>query len=173
MDRGLIHIYYGDGKGKTTAAFGLAFRSAGRGFKVVIAQFLKGRNSGELLAAEKFSNINIIRSKPTDKFTFQMNPEELQETAQNCTKIFKEAVEISDDAQLLIFDEVIDAINTGLLNMEILLNYLKNKPFQLEVVLTGHKLPEEFVQIADYITFMEKKKHPYDKGIAARIGVEL
>lgn len=172
MEKGLIHIYYGDGQGKTTAAFGLAFRCAGRGRKVVIAQFLKGKVAGEIIAAEGFPNVTIVRGKPTEKFTFQMNDEELKDTAASCANILKKAAEASADARVLVLDEVIDACNYNLLDMDELLTFLKNRPGQLEVVLTGHSLPEALAERADYITNMKKERHPFDKGIAAREDIE-
>lgn len=172
MKRGLLHIYYGDGQGKTTAAFGLAFRCAGRGRKVVIAQFLKGSVSGEILAAERFSEITLVRNKLTGKFTFQMNEEELVDTAKSCEEIFKKAVKTSVDARLLVLDEIIDACSYNMLNMEELIAFLNNRPEQLEVVLTGHSLPEALTECADYITEMKKRKHPFDQGIAAREDIE-
>lgn len=172
MKNGLMHIYYGDGKGKTSAAFGLAFRCAGRGKKVVIAQFLKGKPSGEITAVEKFSEITLVRGKPTDKFTFQMNEDELKATAVNCADIFNEAVGASKDARVLVLDEVIDACRYELLDMDKLLMFLQNRPEELEVVLTGHSLPEALADSADYITNMKKVRHPYDRGVAARADIE-
>ena len=88
-ENGLVQIYYGDGKGKTTAAFGLAFRCAGWGRRVVIAQFLKSSPCGELTAAERFPTLTVLRSKGIHKFTFQMNDEEKAVVARNCRKLFQ------------------------------------------------------------------------------------
>lgn len=93
--KGLVQIYYGDGKGKTTAAFGLAFRCAGWGRRVVIAQFLKSSPCGELTAAERFPTLTVLRSKGIHKFTFQMNDEEKAVVARNCRKLFQEAVALA------------------------------------------------------------------------------
>ena len=108
-ENGLVQIYYGDGKGKTTAAFGLAFRCAGWGRRVVIAQFLKSSPCGELTAAERFPTLTVLRSKGIHKFTFQMNDEEKAVVARNCRKLFQEAVALAraEDARLLVLDEVI------------------------------------------------------------------
>ena len=94
-ENGLVQIYYGDGKGKTTAAFGLAFRCAGWGRRVVIAQFLKSSPCGELTAAERFPTLTVLRSKGIHKFTFQMNDEEKAVVARNCRKLFQEAVALA------------------------------------------------------------------------------
>ena len=155
-ENGLVQIYYGDGKGKTTAAFGLAFRCAGWGRRVVIAQFLKSSPCGELTAAERFPTLTVLRSKGIHKFTFQMNDEE-------------KAVE---DARLLVLDEVIDALR-GFLPQEELCAFLDERPAGLEVVLTGHSLPEALERRADYITHMVKEKHPYDRGVTARREIEF
>ena len=95
-DTGLIHIYYGDGKGKTTAAFGLAFRCAGRGKRVVIAQFLKSGTSGEVTAAERFPEITLVRGGEVRKFTFQMDDGEKAQTARDCAAHFQKAAALDN-----------------------------------------------------------------------------
>lgn len=172
-ENGLVQIYYGDGKGKTTAAFGLAFRCAGWGRRVVIAQFLKSSPCGELTAAERFPTLTVLRSKGIHKFTFQMNDEEKAVVARNCRKLFQEAVALAraEDARLLVLDEVIDALR-GFLPQEELCAFLDERP-RLEVVLTGHSLPEALERRADYITHMVKEKHPYDRGVTARREIEF
>ena len=159
-ENGLVQIYYGDGKGKTTAAFGLAFRCAGWGRRVVIAQFLKSSPCGELTAAERFPTLTVLRSKGIHKFTFQMNDEEKAVVARNCRKLFQEAVALAraEDARLLVLDEVIDALR-GFLPQEEL--------------CAGHSLPEALERRADYITHMVKEKHPYDRGVTARREIEF
>ena len=173
-ENGLVQIYYGDGKGKTTAAFGLAFRCAGWGRRVVIAQFLKSSPCGELTAAERFPTLTVLRSKGIHKFTFQMNDEEKAVVARNCRKLFQEAVALAraEDARLLVLDEVIDALR-GFLPQEELCAFLDERPSGLEVVLTGHSLPEALERRADYITHMVKEKHPYDRGVTARREIEF
>lgn len=94
-ENGLVQIYYGDGKGKTTAAFGLAFRCAGWGRRVVIAQFLKSSPCGELTAAERFPTLTVLRSKGIHKFTFQMNDEEKAVVAENCRTLLRQAAELA------------------------------------------------------------------------------
>ena len=160
-ENGLVQIYYGDGKGKTTAAFGLAFRCAGWGRRVVIAQFLKSSPCGELTAAERFP-------------TFQMNDEEKAVVAENCRTLLRQAAELAraEEARLLVLDEVIDALR-GFLPQEELCAFLDERPAGLEVVLTGHSLPEALERRADYITHMVKEKHPYDRGVTARREIEF
>ena len=142
-ENGLVQIYYGDGKGKTTAAFGLAFRCAGWGRRVVIAQFLKSSPCGELTAAERFPTLTVLRSKGIHKFTFQMNDEEKAVVAENCRTLLRQAAELAraEEARLLVLDEVIDALR-GFLPQEELCAFLDERPAGLEVVLTGHSLPE-------------------------------
>lgn len=172
--QGLVQIYYGDGKGKTTAAFGLAFRCAGWGRRVVIAQFLKSGASGEVMAAECFPELTVMRTKEIHKFTFQMNEEEKAATARNCQDLFRQAtaLAVEQQARLLVMDEVIDA-SRGFLPMDELCAFLDNRPEGLEVVMTGHSLPQELADRADYITHVRKEKHPYDKGVMARKEIEF
>lgn len=172
---GLIHIYEGDGKGKTTAAVGLSVRFAGNGGKVVFTQFLKRNDSGELSVLEQIENICLLRCEKNFGFTFRMTPEEKQEAADyynlHLTKVLTEAVE--RQAGLLVLDEVLDAYNSNMISHEVLLKFLNEKPREMEVVLTGRNPAIELLELADYVTFMEKRKHPYDKGIGARKGIEL
>ena len=172
--QGLVHIYYGDGKGKTTAAFGLAFRCAGWGRRAVIAQFLKSSPCGEVTAAERFPELTVLRNKGIGKFTFQMNEAEKAATAAECLALFRRAAALAAEEQvrLLVLDEVIDAVR-GFLPMEELCAFLDGRPEGLEVVLTGHSLPEELGRRADYITRMAKEKHPYDRSITARREIEF
>lgn len=172
--QGLVHIYYGDGKGKTTAAFGLAFRCAGWGRRAVIAQFLKSSPCGEVTAAERFPELTVLRNKGIGKFTFQMNEAEKAATAAECLALFRRAAALAAEEQvrLLVLDEVIDAVR-GFLPMEELCAFLDGRPEGLEVVLTGHSLPEELGRRADYITRMAKEKHPYDRGVTARREIEF
>ena len=172
-ENGLVQIYYGDGKGKTTAAFGLAFRCAGWGRRVVIAQFLKSSPCGELTAAERFPTLTVLRSKGIHKFTFQMNDEEKAVVAENCRTLLRQAAELAraEEARLLVLDEVIDALR-GFLPQEELCAFLDERPAGLEVVLTGRDPAPELLSRADYITEMKKIRHPFEQGIPARLGIE-
>lgn len=172
--QGLVQIYYGDGKGKTTAAFGLAFRCAGWGRKVVIAQFLKSGAGGEVKAAERFPELTVLRTKDIHKFTFQMNDEEKAATAVNCQELFRQATALAAEqqARLLVLDEAIDA-TYGFLPMDELCAWLDSRPEGLEVVITGHSIPQELADRADYISHVVKEKHPYDRGVMARKEIEF
>ena len=171
---GLIHIYCGDGKGKTTAAVGLAVRCAGRGNKVLLVQFLKSRNSGELYSLAKLPDIEVMRGKESKKFTFQMNEEEKHALLIEHNKMFEQVLEKIKNGgySLLILDEVIGALNAKVFEMPKLIEFLRHKPENLEVVLTGRNPAPELVEIADYVSEMRKVKHPMDKGIMAREGIE-
>lgn len=171
---GLIHIYCGDGKGKTTAAVGLAVRCAGRGNKVLLVQFLKSRDSGELYSLAKLPDIEIMRGKESKKFTFQMNEEEKLALLIEHNKMFEQVLaKIKNGGySLLILDEVIGALNAKVFEMPKLIEFLRHKPENLEVVLTGRNPAPELVEIADYVSEMRKVKHPMDKGIMAREGIE-
>ena len=133
---GLIHIYCGDGKGKTTAAVGLAVRCAGRGNKVLLVQFLKSRDSGELYSLAKLPDIEVMRGKESKKFTFQMNEEEKHALLIEHNKMFELVLaKIKNDGySLLILDEVIGALNAKVFEMPKLIEFLRHKPENLEVV---------------------------------------
>ena len=171
---GLIHIYCGDGKGKTTAAVGLAVRCAGRGNKVLLVQFLKSRDSGELYSLAKLPDIEVMRGKESKKFTFQMNEEEKHALLIEHNKMFEQVLKKIKNGgySLLILDEVIGALNAKVFEMPKLIEFLRHKPENLEVVLTGRNPAPELVEIADYVSEMRKVKHPMDKGIMAREGIE-
>ena len=173
-DGGLIHIYCGDGKGKTTAALGLAVRCAGHGNHVLIVQFLKSRPTGELKSLALLPTIEVMRGKETKKFTFQMNDEEKAQVKGEHLALFDKVKQKCRDGHidLLILDEVIGAINTGVFDKDILVDFLKGKPAELEVVLTGRNPASELVELADYVSEIVKRKHPYESGIGARTGVE-
>lgn len=174
MQQGLIHIYCGDGKGKTTACLGLSIRCAGHGNKVLFVQFLKSRLTGELKSLELLPNIEVLRGKETKKFTFQMTEAEKQEVLREHRLLFdkiKTKLE-QEDVCLLVLDEVIGACNTGVFDEKQLLEFLKNKPQKLEVVLSGRNPSAALLNLADYVSEICKRKHPFDQGIPARVGIE-
>lgn len=171
---GMIHIYEGDGKGKTTAAVGLSVRFAGTGGKVLFTQFLKRNDSAELCILEQIENICLLRCEKNFGFTFRMTPEEKKEAAEYYNAHLKKVLDEATERQvgLLVLDEVLDAYNSNMISHEVLVNFLAEKPQDMEVVLTGRSPAEELLELADYVTYMEKRKHPYDKGINARKGIE-
>lgn len=171
---GLIHLYCGDGKGKTTAAIGLAVRCAGHGNHVLLVQFLKSRPTGELKSLALIPGIEVMRGKETKKFTFQMNEEEKAKVKGEHQILFDKVKQkcMDEHLDLLILDEVIGACNTGVFDVDALVAFLKQKPAELEVVLTGRNPAPQLVELADYVSEVCKRKHPYEKGIPARTGVE-
>lgn len=170
--KGYIHIYCGDGKGKTTAAVGLAVRACGAGWRVVFAQFLKGPDSAERLALGKLPGITLARVPESVKFTFQMDAAEKDQAALFCAEQLKEAFELAQNADLLILDEAFGAVSSGLLEETSLLEAIQKKPEGLELVMTGRNPGERILQTADYISEIIKRKHPFDEGVTARKGIE-
>jgi cob(I)alamin adenosyltransferase len=174
MTKGLIHLYIGDGKGKTTASAGLSVRAAGRNKQVVFAQFLKSGGSGETGAMERLG-IRVIRSSIRLGFTFQMNEEERKVCRAEQERILGRVREIlaAEKIDLLVLDEALDAVNTRMLDEGEFRLFVENKPAELELVLTGRNPAEWMIAAADYVSEIKKIKHPFDRGFEARVGVEL
>ena len=171
MRRGLIHLYTGDGKGKTTAAVGLAVRAAGRGLRVWFVQLMKGRPSGEIPVLEQIAGITVRRAG-SEKFSFQMTEGEAAAVRQAQDALLLEAMAHEDKTDLLILDEALSAVTAGLLDEELLRRLVCRKPQGLEVVLTGRDPRPWMVEAADYLTEMVKRRHPFDRGVPARDGIE-
>lgn len=170
----MIHIYMGDGKGKTTAAIGLAIRNIGYGGKALFAQFLKSMETGEISVLRDLEGIFVIRPYMHHKeFIWCMNDMQLKETKEDISKGFIEICEIinNGDFSLIVLDEVLDIIECGFLEDSTLISLMK-KYSDTEFILTGRKATENLKEIADYITVMNKEKHPFDRGIKARKGIE-
>ena len=173
-NQGLIHVYTGDGKGKTTASVGLGMRAAGRDFKVVMVQFLKSSDTGELKVIEKLDNFEVHRFEIPRGFFWTLNDKEkleLQEDIDKAMQFVKDRLE-SGDCDLLILDEVMGSIKNKLIDVDKLVSMLKNRKPHMEVVLTGRNVPAEIVEIADYVSEINPIKHPFEKGIPARRGIE-
>lgn len=171
---GLIHVYTGDGKGKTTASVGLGIRAAGRAFKVVMVQFLKSSNTGELKIIDEIENFQVHRFERPRGFFWtltEIEKEELQEDINKAIDFVKERLELGD-CDMLILDEVMGSLKNNLIDVDLLVDMLKNKSTHMEVVLTGRNVPDKIVEIADYVSEINPIKHPFEKGIPARIGIE-
>lgn len=166
---GLLHLYYGDGKGKTTAAMGLALRALGSGQRVVIVQFLKGGQSGEVPLLEQLG-AKIYRGKAGQKFVFQMNDAEKAATRQLQNANLTAAM--AEPADLLVLDEAGSAWELDMVDKELLQKAVLSRPAGQECVLTAHAAPQWMLDAADYVTEMKCHRHPYQKGIAARKGIE-
>ena len=170
----MIHLYYGDGKGKTTAAMGLALRMLAAGRRVVIVQFLKDGESGEARMLAERLGTALYAGKASEKFTWSMTEVELAATRalhdRNLPRALDEAARAG--AGLLVLDEALDAIAKGLVDEGLVARALNASASGLEVVLTGRAPCAELVAKADYVTEMRCVKHPYEQGVFAREGVE-
>lgn len=176
MKQGLTHVYYGDGKGKTTAALGLGLRAWGSGLQVVLVQFLKDFPTSELKALETLSGFTLLRGKAAGKlFSRDMSAEEKRLTKAIHDANLEQAVSLINGGKcdLLILDEVLDACKLGLLEEAPFKALISEKPQGLELVITGHAAQSWVLEHADYVTEMVKRKHPYDKGVPARKGIEF
>ena len=163
----MIHVIEGDGKGKTSSAVGLAIRASGHRMPVLFIQFLKDGSSGEIEVMKKIEEITILFSPNNYGFVYQMTNDQLEKTAIEYEKMMNDAIEA--DVQIIILDEVFHAMNAGLIKEKQILELL-NK--DVEIVLTGRNAPQWILERADYISYIEKRKHPYDCGVEARIGIE-
>lgn len=172
---GLLHIYCGDGKGKTTAALGLILRASGNDYNIIFAQFLKSQNTGEIKILNTMKNVHIIRGNVSKKFSWQLTDDEKKLVIDDNNRIFIEAINRidKDTKTLLVLDEIIGAISINLINPEIVMDYLKNRKGETETVLTGRNPKQELLDLADYISEIKKIKHPYDEGVKARKGIEM
>ena len=169
------HIYYGDGKGKTTAAIGLAVRAAGSKMKVLFVQFLKTEFSGERHILSHTENVTLTFCPLQLKFTFDMDDKEKAQAAKIFKGIFDNAVTtaLTEKYDMVVLDEVFEAINAHMLSESEVYEFITNAPSSMEIVMTGHNPPQKFMDCADYITEFKKIKHPYDRGITGRIGIEF
>lgn len=168
---GCIHIYSGGGKGKTTAAIGLAVRAAGWGAKVLFAQFMKGMDSGEIKPLQKLG-ITVLRGTDNKKFVFEMSKEELAEYQREQKQTFESVISQCKYYDLIVLDEIISAVNTSMVSVTDLLGFIDNKPEFLELIMTGRDPESDIVKRADYVSEIKAVKHPYDRGVTARKGIE-
>jgi cob(I)alamin adenosyltransferase len=174
MEKGLIQVYTGNGKGKTTAALGLALRAVGHGLKVLVIQFMKGNiNYGELQSSKKLSSHLTIIQTGRETFVSKTNPDRVDiRLAQDGFNLAKRA--IADEAyDIIILDEINVAVDYGLIPLSDLLRLLDTKPNGVELILTGRNAKPELVEKADLVTEMVERKHYYDKGMPAREGIEI
>jgi cob(I)alamin adenosyltransferase len=168
--RGLTQVYTGDGKGKTTAALGLAMRAAGQGKKVIIIQFMKGDPScGEHIFISRYHPFEIVQLNTGNCFSQPW--EELHSVSQKTLAYAKQAL-TSADYDMVILDEVFAATSLGLITTPEVLDLIGKRPDAVELVLTGRNAPREVIQQADLVTEMVMIKHPFAKGIGARKGIE-
>lgn len=175
LEQGLVHVYTGDAKGKTTAAFGLACRAAGHGLKVLFAQFFKGgvNESGEAGISRRVPNLTIRRFEQVHPlFAGDIDRDTLRETIR---RDFEETTTLvmSGTYDVVVLDEINNVISQGWMDKEPLLALIQARPANVELVLTGRAAPDDIIAAADYVTEMRMVKHPFrDAGIAARKGIE-
>ena len=171
MIKGLIQVYTGDGKGKTTAALGLALRAAGRNMKVLMVQFMKKWDYGELHSVKLIPNITL-ETFGTKEFIYKDKVKKIDyEEAEKAFSFGVKGMQ-SGNYDIVIFDELNMALYYELLDLKEVIQKIKEKPDNVELVITGRRAPEEIIEIADLVTEMKEIKHPYQKGIEARRGIE-
>ena len=177
MQKGCIQLYYGDGKGKTTAAVGQIVRSVGHGFKVLVYQFLKEPNSGEVSVLKSLPGVEYIENEGEIPFMFNLTPEQQEFYKEKFQKTFNIVREkfFSGEYDLVVLDEVIDAYNLDTVPKEQILEMMDKKPENTELVITGHQYGmdiSELTKRADYVTNFVKEKHPFVLGMPCRKGIE-
>ena len=171
MRKGYIHIYTGNGKGKTTAALGLAIRAAGAGLKVFFAQFVKQGEYSEIKALARFSDQITVRQFGRGRFiNGDPAPEDIQ-AARTGLETVRQVMKASDH-DLLILDEANVAVKLGLLTVSDLIDLMVDKPDEMELVMTGRYASPRVIGMADVVTEMKMIKHYYSNGVAARVGIE-
>ncbi|MBQ6393133.1 MAG: cobyric acid synthase [Eubacterium sp.] len=169
---GLIHLYCGDGKGKTTCVMGLTTRACGSGKKVLLHQFLKDNHSSERKIIDHLPGVTVIPSITLEKWTFAMNQEELDDLRRRNDEMMDRLFRLAEDYDMLVMDESLYAIDKNLLSEDRMIRHLEEKPEGLEVVLSGRNPSQRMIDHADYVSEICKRKHPFDRGISARKGIE-
>ena len=170
--RGLVLVHTGNGKGKTTAAFGQALRAVGQGLRVCVIQFMKGRKYGEFLAAERYLPNLTIHLSGLDSFVMRDKPAPVDiELARKGLDIAREAIS-SGNYDMVILDEINVAVDFKLIPLEEVINLIRNKPAALDLVLTGRYAAPEIMELADTVSEVREIKHHYSAGIKDRAGIE-
>ncbi len=169
----MVHIYTGDGKGKTTAAVGLCARAAGSGMKTAFYEFLKSGGTGEEKSLRALGT-DFYCPVQNEKFTWEMNDAEKAECHRRQSETLRCACEHMAQYDLVVLDEVLCALNTGMLDREEVLRAVREKAPETELVLTGRGAPQELIELADYVSVIEARRHPFDSEnpVAARKGIE-
>ena len=170
----MLHIYYGNGKGKTTAAVGLTIRACGAEMKTAFFQFLKNGTSSEISILEKMPDITVVCCECCNKFTFEMNEAEKLEVTAAHDRMLDRAWKMinNNEVQLIVLDEIIDAYNKNLMDKVKFDAFISEAPAKCEIIITGRNPSDIMIENADYLTEMCAIKHPFDNGITARKGIE-
>ena len=172
LKQGLIQVYTGDGKGKTTCALGLGLRAVGQGFKVFMVQFLKTEETGEVAAVRRLAPDFTIQSFGIPGFPRLTDPDpQTRDAAQQAFTLARQVI-LAGEHDLVILDEVNLSLTYGLVSLPEMLEVLRLRPAYVEVVLTGRGAPPELVAFADLVTEMRPLKHYFEAGIKARRGIE-
>lgn len=175
LKKGYVQIYTGNGKGKTTAAVGLAVRAAGDGYKVYMLQFLKSGNTGELEVAKLLSpNFQIFRFEKPRGFVWTLNEEEKNELKKEIQKAYNFALRVikNRECDILIIDEVMATLYNNFLTENDVIKLIEEKPEDMELIFTGRNAPESLIERADLVTEMKDIKHYFNQGVMAREGIE-
>ncbi len=169
--KGYTQVYTGDGKGKTTAAIGLAIRAAGAGLKVFMAQFIKMGDYSEIKALKRFSDLISVEQFGLGRFT---NGKPRSEDIKAAQKGLERVISVmgSDDYDIIIMEEANVAVKLGLFAVEDLVKIILNKPYDKELVITGRSASPRIIEAADLVTEMKPIKHYFQKGVPARVGIE-
>ena len=168
----MVHLYCGDGKGKTTAAMGLSVRMAGAGQRVLIAQFFKDGSSSEMSALKMLPTVALRHCRTVPGRYARLTPEQRQQARRDYTGFLRSVLAEAVEYDLLVLDEVVSACDRGIVPEEELVEFLRREREQREIVLTGRDPSAAMQEQADYITEMKKLRHPFDEGVPARYGVE-
>lgn len=173
LSRGIIQVYTGEGKGKTTASLGQALRACGHDFRVLMIQFMKGsKNYGELLSSESVPGLEIVqKGLPTFVKKGEPSEEDLRLAAEGMDLARKTVRDAAHD--ILILDEINCAVDYGLVDLSEVLELIREKPEGMELILTGRYAPKEFIELADLVTEMREVKHHYSSGVEMREGIEF
>lgn len=171
LKKGFIHVYTGNGKGKTTAAIGLGIRAIGNGLKVVMIQFMKGRRYSELDGLQNIKNFMVVQFG-RDEFVSKEKPEQIDIDLARKGFIYAKEVIQRGGYDLVILDEVNVAVDFNLISLKEVIELLENKPVGLELVLTGRYASPEIIKHADIVSEILEIKHPYQKGVQSRKGID-
>ena len=169
----MIHLYHGNGKGKTTAAVGLAVRAAGSGMRVLVVQFFKNGSSSEVKMLSSLPGVDVMIPEVWYGRYKKMSDEQREETKKCYTELVHDVAERADGYGLIVLDEAVSAYNYEMFDRDSFLEMLRSCKNDREAVLTGRDPAPELREIADYVTEMKKEKHPYDLGVNARKGIEF
>jgi ATP:corrinoid adenosyltransferase len=175
LEKGMIQIYTGDGKGKSTAAIGQGIRAAGNGLNVVMIQFLKSNETGELkILGNLVENFKVIRMESKKDFVWNLDKEQIEELKNEINNEYNYAIELlkNDKCDVLILDEILGVLKNGFLSENDIINLFENKMNETEIIITGRNAPQSIIERADLVTEMVEVKHYFSRGVSARKGIE-